>query len=115
MFGDAYSNTTNIGNAIEQLAQPMIVSLIGFNMIYGGRKIVLTITATHETQCERMQTFPVHIYLALTLFIVYGLAVACTLATTVARFIALGHNGMASPRLFRPSSARPATAHWTSA
>lgn len=98
MFRDAYSNTTNIGNAIEQLAQRMIVSMIGFNMIYGGRKIVLIITAMQETQCERMQTFPVYIYSALTLLIVYGLAVACTLATTVAGFIALGHNGMASTK-----------------
>ncbi|KAL0632207.1 hypothetical protein Q9L58_008917 [Maublancomyces gigas] len=98
MMSDAYYNTSNIGNAIEQLAQRMIASMIGFNYILNGQKTVLPITATQETECETTKVFLVYIYSPQTLLIVYGLAIVCALATSIAGFIALGHNGMASTK-----------------
>lgn len=98
MHNDIYNNGTNVGNAIEQLAQRMIVSMIAYHEFYYWKSMVLDITAVQETQCNRTETIPVYLYSPLILLIVYGVAVGCALGTSVAGFIALEHNGMASTR-----------------
>lgn len=95
---DILSNRSNVGKAIELLSQKMMVSMVAFNLTHEGRQHVLNLAAIQKTTCHTTENVPVYIYSPQTLLIVYGLAIACALATSVAGFIALGHNGMASTK-----------------
>lgn len=93
-----YKNPSGIGAAIENMTHTMIVSLIPFGVPMEGDGNVLDVTAIQETNCTTTENVTLYVYSSGTLLIVYGLAVASALATSVARFIALRHNGMASNR-----------------
>lgn len=95
---DIYSNPAGFGDAIELLSRRMVVSMIAFNLIFENKRRILNINAIQKTQCHRTENVPVYDYSPRTLLIVYGLAVACALATSIAGFIALGHNGMTSTK-----------------
>lgn len=98
LMSDIYGNPSNIGNAIEALSHRMIVSMIAFDVSFNNSQLILDISGIQKTQCHRTENVPVYNYSPRTLLIVYGLAVACALATSVAGFIALGRNGMASSK-----------------
>lgn len=93
-----YTGPYNIGPGIKHIAQMMIVSMIAFDFVIQGEQEVLNIAAIQETNCTRTQDIVRYVYSARTLIVVYGLAVACALVISIAGFIALGHNGMASNR-----------------
>lgn len=98
LMSDIYGNPSNIGKAIEQLSHRMIVSMIAFDLFFNNTQHILNIAGILKTQCRRTENVPVYNYSPQTLLIVYGLAVACTLATSIAGFIALGQNGMSSTK-----------------
>lgn len=96
------SNPTEIGSAVEQMGHKMVVSLVGSDLLVDGSAYVLDITATQDTMCTTTNYNLLYVYSASTLILVYSLAVACALVTTVAGFFALRQNGMASTQT--PSS-----------
>lgn len=98
LMGDIYTNPSNVGKAIEQLAQRIIVSMIAFDLVYKGRKNVLNFNAIQETQCKTTENVVRYVYSPQSLLLVYGIAVACALTASVAGFIALRRNGMASTK-----------------
>lgn len=95
---DIYDNPSNIGHALELLSHKMIASMIAFDIGFVDTHFILGISAIQKTQCHTTENVPVYAYSPLALLIVYSLAVACALATSVAGFIALAHNGMASSK-----------------
>lgn len=93
---------TNVGVALENMAHRMVVSLLGSDLQLDGTPYVLDVTATQQTDCRTTKQIVRYVYSARTLIVVYALAVACALITTLAGFFALGQNGMASTKT--PSS-----------
>lgn len=95
-------NPMDFGTAVEQMGHKMVVSLVGSDLLVDGSAFLLDITATQDTICTTTESNLVYVYSASTLILVYALAVACALVTTVAGFFALRQNGMASTQT--PSS-----------
>lgn len=95
---ELYLKPANLGTAIERMAQTMVVSMLVFGLMVGYQRIVLDVAAIQETNCTTTENIVIYAYSAGTLLLVYGLAVATALATSVAGFIALGQNGMASTK-----------------
>lgn len=92
------AGSSKISKAIESMAQRMVVSLIAFGNVFKIDDPVLNITALEWTFCTRHESTGIYIYSKRTLLIVYGLALASALASSVAGFIALRENGMSSNR-----------------
>lgn len=93
---EIYDNPSRVGAAIESMAQKMVVSLIAYGVPMYGDGDVLNIAAIQQTDCTTMTNNVFYIYSARTLLVVYGLAVACALATSIGGFIAMTKNCMAS-------------------
>ncbi|KAL0635166.1 hypothetical protein Q9L58_005891 [Maublancomyces gigas] len=93
-----YTDPSKIGAAIETMAHTMVVSLIAAGVPMEGDGNVLDVAAIQETNCTISENITLYVYSSGTLLIVYGLAVSSALVTSVAGFIALRHNGMASNR-----------------
>lgn len=72
--------------------------MLAFNLNITGNPHMLDITAVQQTTCTTTKYVPLHVYLAKTPLFVYGLSVLCALTTSVAGFITLGRNGMASTK-----------------
>lgn len=96
-------NPTEIGTAVERMGHKMVVSLVASDLLTDGSAFrLLNITATQDTMCATTTYNLLYVYSAQTLILVYALAVACALVTTLAGFFALRQNGMASTQT--PSS-----------
>lgn len=92
----------DMGTAVEQLGHKMVVSLVASDLLLDGSAFLLDVTATQDTMCTTTTYNLLYVYSARTLILVYALAVACALVTTLAGFFALRQNGMASTQT--PSS-----------
>lgn len=95
-------NPMDVVTAVETMGHKMIVSLVASAFQLNGSAYALDVTATQDTVCTTTKYNLLYIYSARTLILVYALAVACALVTTVAGFFALRQNGMASTQT--PSS-----------
>lgn len=98
LSGELYFTPSNLGNAIERMVQKMVVSMLPFSYEIDNQLHVLPVAAIQETNCTTTENIVIYTYSAGTLLLVYGLAVATALATSVAGFIALGQNGVASTK-----------------
>lgn len=97
-----FRNPMEIGTAVEMMSHKMVVSLVATALQVNGSAYALDVSATQDTMCKTTQYNLLYVYSARTLILVYALAVACALGTTVAGFFALRQNGMASTQT--PSS-----------
>lgn len=97
LLDDVMRNPFSLGTSIEIMAQKMIVSLLSFEETStDGSIYILDATAIQKTACTTSTYRGIYVYSAMTLLLVYGLAVASALLMAVAGFFALGENGMAS-------------------
>lgn len=97
LLDDIAKNESTLGTLIEIKAQKLVVSLLSFDGDGSDiNNLLLDVAAVQETTCMTSRARVLYHYTAKILLLVYATSVVVSVLATVAGFVALNHNGVAS-------------------